>query len=94
MRNKYSKSTISRITEIRVPEIQKRRTKSLEKSYIAIFMGAVFLSLRREAVLEECVIFAMRMRELLAPWILQMNLIENHTPPLGMSSWVSMKEGV
>ena len=46
--NKYSKSTISRITEITVPEIGKWRSRPLEKRYIAIFMDAMFLSIRRE----------------------------------------------
>ena len=39
--NKYSKSTISRITEITVPEIGKWRSRPLEKRYIAIFLDAM-----------------------------------------------------
>ncbi len=78
--NKYSKSTISRITEITVPEISKWRSRPLEKRYIAIFMDAVFFSLRRETVQKECVIFAMGIRESGNYEILgfYMNPVENH----------------
>ena len=61
--NKYSKSTISRITEITVSEINTWRSRPLEKRYIAIFMDAMFFSLRRDTVEKECVIFAMGIRE-------------------------------
>ena len=61
--NKYSKSTVSRITDITVPEISKWRSRRLEKRYIAIFMDAVFFSLRRETVRKECIIFAMGIKE-------------------------------
>ena len=47
--NKYSKFTISRITEITVPEINKWRSRPLEKRYIAISMDAVFFSPDRGA---------------------------------------------
>ena len=40
--NRYSKSTISRITEITIPEIQKWSSRKLDKRYIAIFMDAMF----------------------------------------------------
>jgi len=78
--NKYSKSTISRITEITVPEISRWRSRPLEKRYIAIFMDAVFFSLRRETVQKECVIFAMGIRESGNYEILgfYMNPVENH----------------
>ena len=61
--NKYSKSTVSRITEITVPEINKWRSRPLEKRYIAIFMDAVFFSLRHETVQKEYIIFAMGIKE-------------------------------
>ena len=61
--NKYSKSTISRITEITVTEINTWRSRQLEKRYIAIFMDAMFFSLRRDTVEKECVIFAIGIRE-------------------------------
>ena len=78
--NKYGRSTISRITEITVPEISKWRSRSLEKRYIAIFMDAVFFSLRRDTVQKECVIFAMGIKELGNYEILgfYMNPMENH----------------
>ena len=80
LHNKYSKSTISRITEITVPEISKWTSRGLEKRYIAIFMDAMFFSLRRETVQKECVIFAMGIREAGQYEILgfYMNPVENH----------------
>ena len=78
--NKYSKSTISRITDITLPEIQKWISRPLDKRYIAIFMDAMFFSLRRETVEKECVIFAMGIKESGQYEILgfYMNPVENH----------------
>ena len=78
--NKYSRSTISRITEITVTEINTWRSRPLEKRYIAIFMDAMFFSLRRDTVEKECVIFAMGIRENGNYEILgfYMNPVENH----------------
>ena len=42
--NRYSKSTISRITDITIPEISKWRSRPLDRRYIAIFMDAMFFS--------------------------------------------------
>lgn len=79
--NKYSKSTVSRITDITVPEISKWHSRRLDKRYIAVFMDAMFLSLRRETVEKECVIFAMGIKESGHYEILgfYMNPVENHT---------------
>ena len=60
--NRYSRSTISRITGITVPEINQWTSRALEERYIAIFMDAMFFSLRRETVQKERVIFAMGIR--------------------------------
>ena len=78
--NRYSKSTISRITDITVPEISKWTSRPLERRYIAIFMDAMFFSLRRETVQKECVIFAMGIKESGNYEILgfYMNPVENH----------------
>ena len=78
--NKYSKSTISRITEITVTEINTWRSRPLEKRYIAIFVDAMFFSLRRDTVQKECVIFAMGIRDSGNYEILgfYMNPVENH----------------
>ena len=78
--NRYSKSTISRITDITVPEISKWTSRALEKRYIAIFMDAMFFSLRRDTVQKECVIFAMGIKETGQYEILgfYMNPVENH----------------
>ena len=48
--NRYSKSTISRIIEITVSEINTWRSRPLEKRYIAIFMDAMFFSLGRDTI--------------------------------------------
>jgi putative transposase len=50
--NRYSRSTISRITDITLPEINKWRSRPLERRYIAMFF-----SMRRDRVQKECVIF-------------------------------------
>lgn len=78
--NKYSKSTISRITDITVPEISKWHCRRLDKRYIAVFLDAMFLSLHRDTVQKECVIFAMGIRESGYYEILgfYMNPVENH----------------
>ena len=47
--NRYSRPTISMITDITVPEISKWRSRRLEKRYIAIFMDSVFFSSDRGA---------------------------------------------
>ena len=61
--NKYNKSTTSRIIDLTVPEISKWKSRALVMRYIAIFMDAIFFSLRRETVEKECVIFAMGIKE-------------------------------
>ncbi len=78
--NRYSKSTISRITDTTMPEISKWISRPLEKRYIAIFMDAMFFSLRRETVQKEYVIFAMGIRESGQYEILgfYMNPVDNH----------------
>ena len=78
--NKYSRSTISRITDITMNEITKWQSRNLQKRYIAIFMDAMFFSLRRETIDKECVIFAMGINESGNYEILgfYMNPVENH----------------
>ncbi|HLH86781.1 MAG TPA: IS256 family transposase, partial [Thermoplasmataceae archaeon] len=78
--SKYSRSTISRITDITVPEIRKWQSRPLDRRYIAIFLDAMFLSIRRETVEKECIIFAMGIRESGYYEIMgfYMNPVENH----------------
>lgn len=78
--NRYSTSTVSRITDITVPEISKWTSRPLKKSYIAIFMDAMFFSLRRETLQKGYVIFAMIKKEPGNCEILgfYMNPLENH----------------
>jgi len=42
--SRYSRSTISRITDITVPKIEKWKRRSLNRRYIAIFMDAMFFA--------------------------------------------------
>lgn len=78
--SKYSRSTISRITDIALSEIEKWRRRSLNKRYIAIFLDAMFFSLRRDTVQKECTIFAMGISESGHYEILgfYINPVENH----------------
>ena len=61
--NKYSRSSISRITDITVSEISKWISRSLEKRYIVIFTDAMLFSHCRELVQKERAIFATGIRE-------------------------------
>lgn len=78
--SKYSRSTISRIIDITLPEIEKWKRRSLNRRYIAIFMYAMFFSLRRDTVQKECTIFAMGISENCDYEILgfYINPVENH----------------
>ncbi len=48
--NRYSKSTISAITEATLEEVRRFRERSLERRYIAIFHDGLFFFLRRDTV--------------------------------------------
>jgi transposase-like protein len=58
LHNKYSKSTISRISDITLPEIGKWKKRTLDKRYIVMFLDTMLFSLRSDTVEKECVIFA------------------------------------
>ena len=61
--NKYSRSSISRITEITMEEVKRFRNGPLDGRYIAIFLDALFFYLRRDTVEKEPIIFAMGIKE-------------------------------
>ena len=62
-RNRYSKSTISTITEATLEEVRRFQERSLDQRYIAIFLDGLFFFLRRDTVEKEPVIFAMGIKE-------------------------------
>ena len=61
--NRYSKSTISTITEATLEEVKRFQERSLDRRYIAIFLDGLFFFLRRDTVEKEPVIFAMGIKE-------------------------------
>ena len=56
--NRYSKSTISAITEAILEEVRRFQERSLGRRYIAIFLDGLFFFLRRDSVEKESVKFA------------------------------------
>jgi len=61
--NRYSRSSISRITEITIEEVKRFQNRPLDGRYVAIFLDALFFYLRRDTVENEPIIFAMGIRE-------------------------------
>ena len=61
--NRYSRSSISRITEITIEEVKRFQNRPLDGRYIAIFLDALFFYLRRDTVEKEPIIFAMGIKE-------------------------------
>ena len=61
--NRYSRSTISAITEATLEEVKRFQERSLDRRYIAIFPDGLFFFLRRDRVEKEPVIFAMGIKE-------------------------------
>ena len=55
----YSRSTISRITDVLVEEIGKWQGRPLKQRYTAIMIDAMFFNMRRGTVEKECVHFAL-----------------------------------
>ena len=63
LRDKYSPSTISRITDVTLEEIGNFKAKKLDKRYIAVLLDGLFFFLRRGNVAQEPVIFALGIKE-------------------------------
>ena len=61
--NKYSKSTVSRITDLTIEEVYKFINSPLYRRYIAVFLDVLFFYLRRGNVDKEPVIFALGIKE-------------------------------
>ena len=61
--NRYSRSSISRITEITIEDVKRFQNRHLDRRYIAIFLDALFFYLRRDTVEKEPIIFAMGIKE-------------------------------
>jgi len=61
--NRYSRSSMSRITEITIEEVKRFQNRPLDRRYIAIFLDALFFYLRRDTVEKEPIIFAMGIKE-------------------------------
>ena len=63
MCNKYSPSSISRITDLALEEVNKFVNRRLDNKYIAVILDGLFFYLRRETVDKEPVIFALGIKE-------------------------------
>ncbi len=61
--NKYSPSSISRITDLALEEVNKFVNRKLDNRYIAVMLDGLFFYLRRETVDKEPVIFAPGIKE-------------------------------
>ena len=63
LNNRYSPSSISRITDLTLEEVNKFVNRKLDKRYIAVMLDGLFFYLRRETVDKEPVIFALGIKE-------------------------------
>ena len=61
--NRYSPSSVSRITDLTLEEVNKFVNRKLDKRYIAVMLDGLFFYLRRETVDKEPVIFALGIKE-------------------------------
>jgi putative transposase len=60
---KYSPSTISQISQVTVEEINKWKQRKLKKRYTVIMLDGMWLSLRRDTVEKEVVLFVLGIDE-------------------------------
>ena len=63
LNNRYSPSSISRITVLALEEVNRFVNRKLDKRYIAVMLDGLFFYLRRETVDKEPVIFALGIKE-------------------------------
>ncbi len=61
--NKYSPSSVSRITDLTLEEVNKFVNRKLDNRYIAVMLDGLFFYLRKETVDKEPVIFALGIKE-------------------------------
>lgn len=59
---KYSKTTISNITDNIIVKIDEFKTRSLESTYAVVYLDATFIALRRDTVKKEAVYIALGVR--------------------------------
>ena len=63
LNNGYSPSSISRITDLALEEVNRFINRKLDKRYIAVMLGGLFFYLRRETVDKDLVILALGIKE-------------------------------
>lgn len=56
---KYSSSTVSRITDCLIRDVESFKKRSLKKEYAIIYLDGTYMSLRRDTVAKECVHIAL-----------------------------------
>ena len=56
---KYSSSTVSRITDALIRDVESFRKRPLKKEYAIIYLDGTYMSLRRDTVAKECVHIAL-----------------------------------
>ena len=61
--NRYSPSSISRITDLALEEVNRFINRKLDSRYIAVMLDGLFFYLRRETVERDPVIFALGIKE-------------------------------
>ena len=61
--NRYSPSSVSRIIDLTLEEVNRFVNRKLDKRYIAVMLDGLFFYLRRETVDREPVIFALGIKE-------------------------------
>ena len=61
--NRYSPSSISRITDLALEEVNRFASRKLDKRYIAVMLDGLFFYPRRETVDKEPIIFALGIKE-------------------------------
>ena len=57
--SRYSKSTVSRITDALIRDVESFRKRPLKKEYAVVYLDGTYMSLRRDTVAKECVHIAL-----------------------------------
>ena len=83
---KYSPSTISKISQVTLEEINKWKRRKLKKRYIVIMLDGMWLSVRRDTVEKEVVLFVLGIDEEVRREILDFEV----NPSEGARSWLEM----
>jgi putative transposase len=83
---KYSPSTISKISQVTLEEINKWKRRKLKRRYIVIMLDGMWLSVRRDTVEKEVVLFVLGIDEEVRREILDFEV----NPSEGARSWLEM----